>query len=407
MKTLFILLISLLFFSKARATIWTVDDDGTAQFIKIQDAIDAASYGDTVYVLNGVYPESIALTPGISIIGENNDSTFVLGTIEENNIIEIEIGCTVKGLNILASNNNINIVNGIAFGISSLTPDTFDIKIRNNKIVKCDHGIIILSNNSANKYLITIENNIIQNNNIGIDLFYIDSIEIANNLIFNNSTGINIQESPFWRYDWDIRIYGNDIENNDNGINLCGGRVTKSSNSPVTTIFDATRNWWGTTIDSEIQNTICDWEDRKVDYNNWLYAGVETPIERQDNGIHRNNILNNNQWNIYVGLDIGSIYEGKEDIINDFHLYNNYPNPFNSSTQIQYVIKKPGHVQISIYNPLGKLIKKLVNQYQRAGTNKITWNGKGDNNISVPSGLYYYKITYGNMSTTKKMIILK
>lgn len=88
-------------------------------------------------------------------------------------------------------------------------------------------------------------------------------------------------------------------------------------------------------------------------------------------------------------------------------LNGNYPNPFNPETNISFGIKEAVHVSLEIYNLKGQLVKNLVNDVKPAGNHVIVWNGKDNNGNSVSSGLYYYKMTAGKYSSTKKMIMMK
>ncbi|MFA5403547.1 MAG: T9SS type A sorting domain-containing protein [Ignavibacteria bacterium] len=83
-------------------------------------------------------------------------------------------------------------------------------------------------------------------------------------------------------------------------------------------------------------------------------------------------------------------------------LGNNYPNPFNPSTKIDYAIPKNSFVNIKIYDNLGREVSTLVNELKSAGKYSIDFNA---NNIAA--GVYYYKLTSNNFSEVKKMILVK
>ena len=88
-------------------------------------------------------------------------------------------------------------------------------------------------------------------------------------------------------------------------------------------------------------------------------------------------------------------------------LNGNYPNPFNPETTISFSLKEPAKVAINIYNIQGKLVKTLVNEERTAGHYTVIWNGKDSNGRNVASGVYYYRMTAGKYSNTRKMIMLK
>jgi len=85
-----------------------------------------------------------------------------------------------------------------------------------------------------------------------------------------------------------------------------------------------------------------------------------------------------------------------------FDLAQNYPNPFNPSTKIKYQIPDPVFVTIKVYDVLGNEIVPLVKENKIAGTYEIDFDGS-----KLTSGIYYYRITAGDYSQTKKMILLR
>jgi hypothetical protein len=101
---------------------------------------------------------------------------------------------------------------------------------------------------------------------------------------------------------------------------------------------------------------------------------------------------------------------------NIFSLEQNYPNPFNPSTKIKYTIPDVALrqaqsdilVTLKVYDILGNEIATLVNEEQPAGSYEIEFNSVGTNrDLSLPSGIYFYKLQAGNFIQTKKMILLK
>jgi hypothetical protein len=88
-------------------------------------------------------------------------------------------------------------------------------------------------------------------------------------------------------------------------------------------------------------------------------------------------------------------------------LYDNYPNPFNPATTISFDLDQSNFIQLSVFNVKGQLVKQLINSTLDAGNYNITWNGKDENNRSVASGIYFYRLKSGNEIYTKKMILLK
>ena len=84
------------------------------------------------------------------------------------------------------------------------------------------------------------------------------------------------------------------------------------------------------------------------------------------------------------------------------YLLDNYPNPFNASTTIGYGLTSPSAVTISVFDPLGRLVKAFNLGYQTAGDHQVIWNG-----VEQASGLYFYRLKTVQTDITKKMILLK
>ena len=97
---------------------------------------------------------------------------------------------------------------------------------------------------------------------------------------------------------------------------------------------------------------------------------------------------------------------------NSFTLGQNFPNPFNPSTIITYALNRsqsgrPVNVDLSVYNLLGERVITLVNEAQRPGNYAVEWNGTNGRGAKVASGVYFYRLTYGEQSATRKMMLLK
>ena len=89
-------------------------------------------------------------------------------------------------------------------------------------------------------------------------------------------------------------------------------------------------------------------------------------------------------------------------------MFNNYPNPFNPTTNISYSVANKGNVELSIYNIKGQLVKKYQQSNQNPGNYSIIWNGFDMNNNKVSSGMYLYKLkNNGKSIDTKKMLLIK
>ena len=94
-------------------------------------------------------------------------------------------------------------------------------------------------------------------------------------------------------------------------------------------------------------------------------------------------------------------------VAESFTLLNNYPNPFNPTTTIQYQIPRNEWVQLAIYNLQGELVKTLWNGDKAAGDYRVQWNGMDDEGRPVASGVYLTKLLTPTMARSTKMLLLK
>jgi len=88
-------------------------------------------------------------------------------------------------------------------------------------------------------------------------------------------------------------------------------------------------------------------------------------------------------------------------------LYQNIPNPFNPSTTIAFTLPKQAKTNLSVYNVEGKLVTTILDETLDAGFKEVTWNGKDARGNQVSTGVYFYRLTAGNRTLTKKMVLLK
>jgi hypothetical protein len=88
-----------------------------------------------------------------------------------------------------------------------------------------------------------------------------------------------------------------------------------------------------------------------------------------------------------------------------FALRQNYPNPFNPQTAIAYSLPQEGNVRLVIYNMLGQMVRKLVDENQAAGHKRILWDGNNEFGVRVSSGVYFYRIEFGKQKLIGKMIL--
>jgi hypothetical protein len=89
------------------------------------------------------------------------------------------------------------------------------------------------------------------------------------------------------------------------------------------------------------------------------------------------------------------------------HLEHNVPNPFNPTTTIEFAVAVPARVQLVIYDVAGRRVRTLVDGQRRPDVYSVTWDGVDDRGQRVASGIYFYRLTAGAFSQTRKMVLLK
>jgi hypothetical protein len=108
--------------------------------------------------------------------------------------------------------------------------------------------------------------------------------------------------------------------------------------------------------------------------------------------------------------DFGSVVGVDKDFTPvplSYNLKQNFPNPFNPSTNIYFEIPKTEAVKIIVYNVLGQKVWTLVNDTYMAGRHIVNWNGLNDFGERVPSGVYIYRIKAGSFIASQKMLMVK
>jgi hypothetical protein len=104
--------------------------------------------------------------------------------------------------------------------------------------------------------------------------------------------------------------------------------------------------------------------------------------------------------------------EGDEALLpSTFTLYQNYPNPFNPYTTIEFEIGHQDyvaqHVELNVYNILGRRVKTLVDDELTPGRHSVTWDATDNHGARVATGIYLYRLEVGSKAESKKMLLLK
>jgi len=264
--------------SGSSGTTLYVGGSGLGNYTHIQDAIDNASSGDTIFVFNGIYYENVVVNKTISLIGEGRNGTIIDGG-GSGNVISVEAdGAAIEGFTIMHgeigiclhySNNCIITGNTISNsywrdGIS--VASSSNCTIVGNTICNNPNGTTLINSNNC-----TITGNLINNNYIGIWMWYSSNFTISgNNISNNNGRGIDIVDSI------SCIITGNNISNNWAGIDL-----------------------WGSTNNNLIYNNYFNNTNNAYDYGNNIWNISKAPGTNIIGGAY----LGGNYWSDYTGVD--------------------------------------------------------------------------------------------------------
>lgn len=149
----------------------------------------------------------------------------------------------------------------------------------------------------------------------------------------------------------------------------------------------------------------------------WVHS-FEAPNGKFNRGTH---IFVNDDEEIFIGGRVADIENGwdflamkiiqkvgvstenaQQSTPNSIHLNQNFPNPFNPSTNIQFVLPEKSHVQIEVYDSMGRRVEKLANRTYSAGSHSIDFNAE-----NLSSGIYFYRLIASNTVITKQMVLIK
>ena len=142
------------------------------------------------------------------------------------------------------------------------------------------------------------------------------------------------------------------------------------------------------------------------------YIAPNTPnttvtLYANGNSVNLNGNNTGDSWNFAtntsVSITVNSI-QSINEVASKYSLSQNFPNPFNPTTNIKYGLTKAGFVTLKVYDLVGKEVATLVSQNQNAGTYVLDFKA---NDYALTSGIYFYKIQTGDFSEVRKMILTK
>jgi flagellar hook assembly protein FlgD len=85
----------------------------------------------------------------------------------------------------------------------------------------------------------------------------------------------------------------------------------------------------------------------------------------------------------------------------------NYPNPFSDQTTLEYVLPDPGQVRLAVYDVLGRQVRVLVDENQKAGRHTVPWDGRDESGRRLASGVYLARLVVGGTTKVQKMTFVR
>ncbi|GAB4377033.1 MAG: hypothetical protein Kow0042_24130 [Calditrichia bacterium] len=157
---------------------------------------------------------------------------------------------------------------------------------------------------------------------------------------------------------------------------------------------------WGVAFDTENKAYI-------VDPLDWSSAGKLRVFSPDLQLLH--------QYDVNVGPVHVAVYDPQSTVIDrngkvivsELELYPNYPNPFNPETRISFTLPAPAVISLDIFDVSGKHIRRLFSGRLNDGIHSIVWNGRNQFGESMPSGVYFYRLTDRRSSVVGKMHLIR
>ena len=135
--------------------------------------------------------------------------------------------------------------------------------------------------------------------------------------------------------------------------------------------------------------------------------GIYIVINGEAFDLHQESYIKLSTITYEFAIVVGNVDAYLNPIPDEFGLGAAYPNPFNPTTNLNLAMNEDGFVNMSVYNIRGQIVEVLVERNMRAGYHNITWYGKNNMGIQVPSGMYLYKLVSENQTITRKMVLMK
>ncbi|HWA07224.1 MAG TPA: T9SS type A sorting domain-containing protein, partial [Ignavibacteria bacterium] len=254
-------------------------------------------------------------------------------------------------------------------------------------------------------------------NRNGICDFKVNGIQYNSlqNLYFPTGTTVSVQAISPKTVGFNRYVFTNWSDNGDTTHNITiNGNITVQANyklqcrlaisSAVGNTFGDNYHDSGTTVQFGVLSRNIVFNGTPYTFRGWIGSGLNSYTSPDSTGndtavsiLIRNPISEVARWTVPIGIQNIST-----EIPKEYKLYQNFPNPFNPTTNINFDIIRNGNVRIIVYDLLGREVETLVNQDMSPGRYKLDFNA-----VNYASGMYIYKIMSSDFVDVKKMLIVK
>jgi hypothetical protein len=83
------------------------------------------------------------------------------------------------------------------------------------------------------------------------------------------------------------------------------------------------------------------------------------------------------------------------------------PNPFIASTDVEFILDRPGHARLDVYDVLGRVVARLADAEYGEGTQNVAWDGRGLDGSSAPSGVYFVRLSANGVESVRKVLLAR
>jgi len=362
-----------LFFSSDNGNNWTSANNGLPLYVT-----SIAALGTNIFA--GTFNDSVNTLGNGIFLSTNNGTSW---TAVNNGLGEYLLvnNLAVSGTNLIAGIDArfqpgygrifLTTNNGSSWTSKFVYPSTHMLKISGTNIFAATDFAVCLSTNNGDNWT-----------PVGLVGQHVLSIAISGTNIFAGTFGNGIWLSTNNGTNWTAAYIGLPGQNIwIHALEVWGTNIIQGSDKGVYLSTNNGTFWLNKNqgFDADSIDCIC-----FAIANGYIFAGTNKYIWRRS-------------LSEFVGIN-----QISELVPSSYTLQQNFPNPFNPSTNIRYELPKSGFVKLVVFDALGREVETLVNEKQTAGTYEATFNAS-----QYSSGIYFYRLTTDNFIETKKMILLK